>query len=73
MASELTRAVYELLSADKPVTPAGAAYLLRHAFTPTVLSSEAEESLEWLARKGLARRQPDQGFGPEYLLVVVTP
>jgi hypothetical protein len=69
MASELTKAVYELLSEDKPVTAAGAAYLLRNDFVPLVLSVEAEQSLDWLRRNGLAVSTGDHGCGLEYLKV----
>lgn len=67
MASELTKAVYELLSEDKPVTAAGAAYVLRHDFVPVVLSVETEQSLDWLRRNGYARSTRDNGMGLEYL------
>lgn len=66
MASKLTKAIYALLSTDKPVTPAGACYLLRWWDMPPVIS-EAMESLDWLTRNGYAVRNPDNGFGPEYL------
>lgn len=66
MTSELTRAVYELLSTDKPVTPAGVCYLLRTWDVPPVIQ-EVEPSLDWLVRNGFASRGPDTGFGPEYL------
>jgi hypothetical protein len=69
MASELTRAVFELLSEDRPVTAVGAAYLLRNDFAPSVLSSETEQSLDWLKRCGYARTNGDNGFGLEYLRV----
>lgn len=69
MASDLTKAVYELLSEDKPVTAAGAAHLLRHDFVPVVLSAEAEQSLDWLKRNGYARTNGDNGFGLEYLKI----
>ena len=67
MPSEVTKAVYGLTSEREPITAAGAAYELRQDFVPTLLSAEAEESLEWLLRNGLVVAQPDQGFGTEYL------
>jgi hypothetical protein len=67
MATSLTRAVYRLLSEDKPVTPAGAAYLLRDEFTPIPVISETQESLDWLARNGLATMTGEGPFGPEYV------
>jgi hypothetical protein len=66
MASEMTKAVYLILSADKPVTAAGAAYVLRNDFVPLPLSVETERPLEWLADNGYAVRRPDTGFGIEY-------
>lgn len=69
MASEMTRAVYELLSEDKPVTAAGVAYLLRNDFVPLPLSVETEQSLDWLARNGYARTNGDSGCGLEYLKI----
>jgi hypothetical protein len=67
MASEVTKAIYELLSEDRPVTPAGAAYLLRADFTPMLLLVEIEQSLDWLKRNGFATVKYGGQFGPEYL------
>lgn len=64
---EITQAVYDLLSDDKPVTPAGAAYLLRNEFIPQVVSQEIQYSLDWLQRNKYATCSGDNGFGPEYL------
>lgn len=63
MASELTKAVYKLLTPDKPVTATGAAHLLRDLeLTPAY--SELVDSLDWLVRNGYATRNPDTGFQP---------
>jgi hypothetical protein len=67
MSSELTVAIYELLTEDKPLTAAGAAYRLRDDFVPIVFSVEAEQSLDWLRRNGYAKTNGDNGFGMEYL------
>ena len=67
MASDMTKAVYELLSEDRPVTAAGAAYLLRNDFTPIPVMEETERSLDWLKRRGLAVCNEYGPFGPEYL------
>jgi hypothetical protein len=67
MASELTKAIYHLLSETRPVTAAGACHVLRGEFTPVPAFAEAERSLDWLVRNGVATRNPDRGFGDEYL------
>ena len=67
MASEVTKAIYQLLSEDKPVTPAGACYPLRHDFYPIVVMEEAERSLEWLERNRFATVTYGGSCGPEYL------
>lgn len=65
--NEITQAVYDLLTDDKPVTPAGAAYLLSIEFVPQPVSQETEYVLEWLTLNGFVRRTKDNGFGMEYL------
>lgn len=67
MASDITRAIYKILKVDKPTTAAGTCYVLRDEFAPALSMTEAERSLEWLARNGYATRSPDRGFGAEYL------
>ena len=67
MASELTRAIFALLTPDQPVTPAGAAHLLRNDFLPAPVIDETERSLDFLARYGYAKRIGEGEFGPEYV------
>ena len=67
MASEMTQAIYRLLTADKPVTPAGVCYLLRDDFSTAVSATEAERSLYWLRDNGFAVSTGDTGFGPGFL------
>lgn len=66
MNREVLNAVYGLLKVDRPVTPAGACYLLRGWDLPLVIS-EATEALELLVSNGYAIREPSEGFGAQYL------
>lgn len=63
---DLTAAIRDQLKTDRPLTAAGACYLLRGLdLAPTF--SEAETALDWLARNGHAEIKCTGEFGPEYV------